>query len=56
MFQEAAARLGALGGVLVPDFDYSPFTQVAAMLYQSAFVAERYSGESSVLNLLRKEN
>lgn len=49
LFREAAARLDALGGVCEPDFDFSPFSEVAAMLYQSAFVAERYSGDESVL-------
>lgn len=46
LFQAAAERLEALGGRRVPDFEFQPFTETAAMLYQSAFVAERYSGEA----------
>jgi allophanate hydrolase len=42
-FAAAAARLESLGGELV-DIDFSPFAEIAAMLYQSSFVAERYSG------------
>ena len=46
MFEEAAQRLEALGGQRVEDFDFRPFSETAAMLYQSAFVAERYAGEA----------
>ena len=46
LFEEAAQRLEALGGQRVEDFDFKPFSETAAMLYQSAFVAERYAGEA----------
>lgn len=42
-FAAAAARLEAIGGRRV-ELDFAPFAAVAAMLYQSSFVAERYSG------------
>jgi Asp-tRNA(Asn)/Glu-tRNA(Gln) amidotransferase A subunit family amidase len=42
-FQVAIQRLTAAGGVLVP-IDFTPFAKTAALLYQSSFVAERYSG------------
>ncbi|MFC7182549.1 amidase family protein, partial [Kitasatospora paranensis] len=41
-FGAAADRLGAAGAVLVP-VDPAPFDTVAAMLYEGAFVAERYA-------------
>lgn len=41
---EAVARLQALGGQPVPDFDFAPFAQTAVLLYGAAFVAERYAG------------
>jgi len=41
-FDEAIARMEALGGVRVP-VDYAPLAQAAALLYESALVAERYA-------------
>ncbi|MFD4139364.1 allophanate hydrolase [Streptomyces sp. NPDC058572] len=41
-FEAAAARLAAAGARLVP-VDLTPFTEAAAMLYEGAFVAERYT-------------
>lgn len=41
-FKEARAQLRALGGVEV-RIDFSPFSQAAALLYESALVAERYA-------------
>ncbi|KAF6249315.1 allophanate hydrolase [Scenedesmus sp. NREL 46B-D3] len=48
-FAAAVARLQGCGGSLVP-IDFSPFAQAAALLYQSSFVAERYSGLRSFLD------
>ncbi len=42
-FAQACRRLDSLGGRAV-EFDYRPFAQAAAMLYEDAFVAERYAG------------
>lgn len=42
-FAAAISRLESCGGYLV-NIDFSPFAQTAALLYQSSFVAERYSG------------
>ncbi|GIL80104.1 hypothetical protein Vretifemale_9289 [Volvox reticuliferus] len=42
-FDAAIARLEAAGGRCVP-VDFSPLMAVAAMLYGTSFVAERYSG------------
>lgn len=41
-FTQAVARLERLGGTPVP-IDYEPLAQAAALLYESAFVAERYA-------------
>ena len=41
-YHEALAALEGMGGVRVV-VDYAPLAQVAAMLYEDAFVAERYS-------------
>ncbi len=41
-YQAALVRLRALGGVEV-RIDFSPFAQTAALLYESALVAERYA-------------
>lgn len=41
---EAVARLEALGGERVQDFDFAPFAETAVLLYGAAFVAERYAG------------
>ena len=40
-FAQAVARLTAMGGVAVV-IDYTPLAQAAALLYESALVAERY--------------
>lgn len=48
-FEAAVARLQSVGGTLV-EVDFSPFAEVAAMLYQSSFVAERYSGVRTFLD------
>jgi len=42
-FEQACARLRKLGGEPV-RIDYQPFAEAAAMLYEDAFVAERYAG------------
>ncbi|KXZ51619.1 hypothetical protein GPECTOR_12g583 [Gonium pectorale] len=42
-FEAAAARLTEAGGVRV-EVDFAPLLAVAAMLYGTSFVAERYSG------------
>lgn len=41
-FAESVARLQSLGGTPVP-IDFAPLAQVAALLYESALVAERYT-------------
>jgi allophanate hydrolase len=41
-FEDAVQRLQALGGRLVP-IDYAPLAEAAALLYDSALVAERYA-------------
>jgi allophanate hydrolase len=41
-FEQACARLERLGGTPVA-IDYAPYAQAAAMLYDDAFVAERYA-------------
>lgn len=41
-FAQAVARLTALGGTAVP-IQYQPLAQAAALLYESALVAERYA-------------
>jgi allophanate hydrolase len=48
-FAAAAARLQSVGGQLVA-IDFAPFAEIAAMLYQSSFVAERYSGLRAFLD------
>ena len=48
MFKEAIKRLEKQGGRLV-QVDFTPFATVAKLLYESAFVAERYSGIRSFL-------
>lgn len=40
LYDEAVKRAGALGADLVP-FDYAPFREAAALLYQGPWVAER---------------
>lgn len=41
-YASTTARLRAAGAVLLP-LDLTPFTEAAAMLYEGAFVAERYT-------------
>lgn len=41
-FTAAVGRMESLGGTAVP-FDYEPFARAAALLYESALVAERYA-------------
>jgi allophanate hydrolase len=41
-FRDAVAHLGELGGKPVP-VDYQPLAEAAALLYESALVAERYT-------------
>lgn len=41
-FAQASARLQSLGGTAVA-IDYTPFARAAALLYESALVAERYA-------------
>jgi allophanate hydrolase len=48
-FTAAAARLQSIGGQLI-KVDFKPFADIAAMLYQSSFVAERYSGLHAFLD------
>ena len=48
LFEQAAARLEALGGQRVP-INFAPMAEVARLLYESAFIAERYSGIRSFL-------
>ncbi len=48
LFNEAAARLTAIGGTAVP-IDFSPFAETAAMLYGTSFIAERYAGIADFL-------
>lgn len=48
-FAAAAARLESIGGQRV-EVDFSPFAEAAALLYQSSFVAERYSGIRAFLD------
>lgn len=42
-FDAAVKRLQSCGGQIV-NIDFSPFAETASLLYQSSFVAERYSG------------
>jgi allophanate hydrolase len=42
--RESVDRMRKIGGELVGDFDFSCFAQTAALLYGSAFVAERHAG------------
>ena len=49
MFQEAINSLKSQGGQQV-DINFSPFATTAKLLYESAFVAERYSGIRAFLD------
>ncbi|ROO85834.1 allophanate hydrolase [Actinocorallia herbida] len=48
-FQRAAARLEESGAILQP-IDLVPFTEAAAMLYEGAFVAERYTAVGAFID------
>ena len=48
LFQEAVHSLEKQGGRRC-DIDFTPFATVAKLLYESAFVAERFSGIRSFL-------
>lgn len=48
-YESTAARLRAAGAVLRP-VDPAPFTEAAAMLYDSAFVAERYAAVGAFID------
>lgn len=45
-------RLEKLGGTCVSEFDFSPFANTAKMLYETAFIAERYSGIKQFLHMV----
>jgi allophanate hydrolase len=47
---EAAVRQLASAGAEIRPLDLTPFTEAAAMLYQSAFVAERYTAVGSFID------
>lgn len=47
-FSDAAMRLESIGGSRV-EIDFSPFEKIAKLLYEGAFVAERYQGIRSFL-------
>ncbi len=49
-FAAAVQRLQEAGGQLVQEFDFEPFAATAALLYQSSFIAERYSGIRAFLD------
>lgn len=53
LFDGAVVRLKAAGGIQV-DVDFEPLCEVAAMLYGSSFVAERYSGIRKFLEAGKK--
>ncbi|MET7457732.1 allophanate hydrolase [Streptomyces sp. NPDC005574] len=48
-YEAAVARLGAAGADL-RTLDLAPFTEAAAMLYEGAFVAERYTAVGSFVD------
>ncbi|MFH8736385.1 allophanate hydrolase [Streptomyces sp. NPDC017964] len=48
-FEAAAQRLADAGAELLP-VDLSPFTEAAAMLYEGAFVAERYTAVGAFID------
>ncbi|MGW7419299.1 allophanate hydrolase [Streptomyces sp. NPDC054813] len=50
-YEEAVARLAASGASLRP-LDLAPFTEAAAMLYEGAFVAERYTAVGPFIDKL----
>ncbi|WP_069771805.1 allophanate hydrolase [Streptomyces sp. LUP30] len=52
---EAAARQLASAGAELRTLDLAPFTEAAAMLYEGAFVAERYTAVGSFVDKLLAE-
>ena len=50
LFEEAIKSLNSQGGHQEEDLDFSPFAATAKLLYESAFVAERYSGIRAFLD------
>lgn len=52
---EAAVEHLVAAGVSVRTIDLSPFTEAAAMLYEGAFVAERYTAVGSFIDKLISE-
>ncbi|MFI9763531.1 allophanate hydrolase [Streptomyces sp. NPDC051963] len=52
---EAAVRQVAEAGAEVRTLDLTPFTEAAAMLYEGAFVAERYTAVGSFVDKLLSE-
>ena len=50
LFQEAIKSLKSQGGQQEEELDFSPFAATAKLLYESAFVAERYSGIRAFLD------
>jgi allophanate hydrolase len=52
---EAAVGQLAAAGASVHEIDLSPFTEAAAMLYEGAFVAERYTAVGSFIDKLIAE-
>ncbi len=52
---EAAVRQVAVAGADVRTIDLTPFTEAAAMLYEGAFVAERYTAVGSFVDTLLSE-
>ncbi|MGW7242232.1 allophanate hydrolase [Streptomyces sp. NPDC054804] len=50
-YEEAVARLAASGASVRP-LDLAPFTEAAAMLYEGAFVAERYTAVGPFIDKL----
>ncbi|MEU9155280.1 allophanate hydrolase [Streptomyces sp. NPDC048417] len=50
-YEEAVARLAASGASIRP-LDLTPFTEAAAMLYEGAFVAERYTAVGPFIDKL----
>ncbi|MFG2967253.1 allophanate hydrolase [Streptomyces sp. NPDC048288] len=48
-YEQAVARLAASGATIQP-LDLTPFTEAAAMLYEGAFVAERYTAVGAFID------
>ncbi|MFC8363816.1 allophanate hydrolase [Streptomyces griseorubiginosus] len=48
-YEEAVAQLGAAGAT-IRALDLTPFTEAAAMLYEGAFVAERYTAVGAFID------